>query len=316
VQPLAAAAAQAQPLGLAGEVLHGVPPFRRQLEEPPDERAEEIIEALKITSPPVDPLAIVRSEAPLLLAIGDDFKNRFDGELRYHPKKNRFILFYNTKYDVGRTGLHPRTRFSIAHELGHYFIERHHSYLFHRGRPHPSKGEFADERQIEREADTFAASLLMPSRMMGRLLDGEPTFAKVRRLADTFQTSVVSTAIRCVQLSDFPCALAAVRDSSVAWMVASQPLIKGGCYPRSKLPLASRTSRERWLTFQAGGDPAGSKDALVEHWFETYEREGLDDIVLSEEYQAVRSMGTMLVLLTLDEDDLFPADEEEGDEES
>lgn len=288
----------------------------RRLLELAAERAEEVIEALKITYPPVDPLAIVRSEAPLLLAIGDDFKNRFDGELRYHPKKNRFVLFHNTKYDVGLQGLHPRTRFSIAHELGHYFIERHHSYFVHRGRPHPSKGEFANERQIEREADAFAASLLMPSRMLGRLLEGEPTFAKVRRLADTFQTSVVSTAIRSVQFSDFPCALAAVHDSSVAWMVASQPLIRGGCYPRSKVPLASRTSRERWLIFTAGGDPAGSKDALVEHWFETYDQEGLDNIVLSEEYHAVRSMGTVLVLLTLDEDDLFPADEEEGEEES
>jgi hypothetical protein len=288
----------------------------RRLLELAAERAEEVIDALKITSAPIDPLAIVRSEAPLLQAVGDDFKNRFDGELRYHPKKNRFVLFYNTKYDAGLTGLHPRTRFSIAHELGHYFIERHHSYLVRRGRPHPSKGEFASERQIEREADTFAASLLMPARLLARLLDGEPTFAKVRRLANAFQTSVVSTAIRCVQLSDFPCALAAVRDGSVAWMVPSGPLLKGGCYPRSKVPLSSRTSRERWQGFSEGGDPSGSEDALVKHWFQTCEREGLEDIVLSEEYHSVRVMGTMLVLLTLDEDDLFPAEEEEGDEES
>ncbi len=280
------------------------------------ERAGEVIEALKITSAPIDPLAIVRSEAPLLRAIGDDFKNRFDGELRYHPQKNRFVLFYNTKYDAGLPGLHPRTRFSIAHELGHYFIERHHSYLVHRGRPHPSKGEFTNERQIEREADTFAASLLLPGRLMTRLLDGEPTFAWVRRLADTFQTSVTSTAIRCVQLSDFPCALAAVREGSVAWMVPSAPLLKGGCYPRSKVPLASRTSRERWQEFTEGGDPSGSKDSLVKHWFQTYERERLEDIVLCEEYHAVRVMDTMLVLLTLDEDDVFPAEEEDSDEES
>lgn len=286
---------------------------RRRLEEAA-ERAEEVIEALRLTSPPVAPLEIVRSEAPLLQAIGDDFRNRFDGQLRYHPKKNRFVLFYNTKYDVGLQGMHPRTRFSIAHELGHYFIENHHAYLVHRGRPHPSNGEFGDERQIEREADTFAATLLMPPSMMGPLLNGEPTLSKVRRLADTFQTSVISTAIRCVQLSDFPCAVAAVRDSSVAWMFASQPLMKAGCYPRSKVPLASRTTREQWLTFAAGGDPAGTKDALVEHWFETYDREALDDVVLSEEYHAVRSMGTMLVLLTLDEEDLFPPEDDERDE--
>ena len=78
------------------------------------------------TPVPVDPMALVLSEEPLLRAKGRDFRDAFDGRLEYHPTPRRFLLFYNTRYDSGRVdgSLHPRTRFSLAHELGHYFAAR------------------------------------------------------------------------------------------------------------------------------------------------------------------------------------------------
>jgi hypothetical protein len=277
-------------------------------------RAIDVIEALRIASAPINPLDIVESEAPLLVADGGNFRDRFDGQLEFHRRKNRFLLLFNTKYDTDTAEHHPRTRFSIAHELGHYFIERHHAYLVRGGKVHGSSSEFVNDRLIEREADTFAAHLLMPPELLGRELSGEVTFAQVRRVGKLFGTSVMSTAIRCVQTSDFPCALAAVWGGSVAWMVPSEPLVRGGCFPRKGVPLTSQTSRDRWVTFTVGGDVSGSNDALVKNWFETYRREDLEDVALSEEYHPVRVMGTMLVLLTLDEESLFPDDDEEADE--
>jgi hypothetical protein len=278
-------------------------------------RAAEVVEVLGIRSAPVDPLKVVESEYPLLRAEGADFRDRFDGQLEYHRLKNRFVLLFNTKYDASPGEHHPRTRFSIAHELGHYFIERHHSYLIRGGRSHASTTEFKSDRLIEREADTFASHLLIPADLLSAELSGEVTFEQVRRIAGLFRTSVMSTAIRCVQASDFPCALAAIRDDSVAWVVASEPLIRGGCYPKPHALIPTRTARERWGVFSAGGDPSGSKDSLVKHWFETYQREELGDIVLSEEYHPVRVMGTMLVLLTIAEEDLFPDDEDSEDDD-
>ncbi len=88
--------------------------------------------------------------------------------MEYHRSRNRFLLLYNTKYDAyllpGQH--HPRTRFSIAHELGHYFLEPHRAYLRRTGKSHPSKGEFLSDRTIEMEADAFAAGLLMPSALL------------------------------------------------------------------------------------------------------------------------------------------------------
>jgi hypothetical protein len=43
--------------------------------------------------------------------------------------------------------------------------------------------------------------------------------------------------------------------------------------------------------------------------------EGLSEIVLVREYLSVRVMGTMLVLFSVDEDDLFPPENDEVEED-
>src|SRR3972149_5886641 len=52
-------------------------------------------------------------------------------------------------------------RFSIAHELGHYFIEGHPEALLTSG-IHQSRADFVSDDPFEQEADIFAAALLMP----------------------------------------------------------------------------------------------------------------------------------------------------------
>ena len=177
-------------------------------------QADQIVSGLGLTLP-IDPIEIAKSESPLLRIGGRDFRNRYDGLLEYHQSKNRFLLFFNTKYDTGRPpgSHHPRTRFSIAHELGHYFIERHRVYLMTGGQAHGSINEFRSDKQIEREADSFAASLLMPTHLIKPLVNaGELSASRINELAGLFQTSLTSTAIRSVRVSHFPCGVAGIRN--------------------------------------------------------------------------------------------------------
>ena len=171
------------------------------------EQAEEFLQALDIDELPVDPFQVAASERRLKLITGD-FRKRFDGQLEYHPEKRRFLVFLNTKYDrLAADGKHhPRTRFSLAHELGHLYLEHHSAYLMSGGKPHGSKSEFGRAAIIEREADAFAAALLMPSGpFRSQLNESEPTLDAAGELGDTFETSQISTIFRAVQLSDFPC---------------------------------------------------------------------------------------------------------------
>ena len=67
---------------------------------------------------------------------------------------NTFGILYST---IDNDGYH---RFSIAHELGHFFVEGHLDYIplvhgVHRSR-------YISQDRYEREADCFAAVLLMP----------------------------------------------------------------------------------------------------------------------------------------------------------
>lgn len=279
------------------------------------EQADAIIRRLGLTAP-VDPLAVVSTEGPFLRAGGRNFGNRYDGKLEYHRTKSRFLLFYNTKYDTGYPpGMHhPRTRFSIAHELGHYFIESHRAYLLRGGKPHSSTAEFRSDVQIERQADTFAASLLLPTHLARPIVNkSELSTQRIESIASDFQTSLVSTVIRCVRLSDFPCAVAGIRAAAIAWMFPSDALIKGGCYPGGSA-LRAPFALKQWEAFAKGMVDKTGIEGQGRNWFATYERDDLLDLYVTEHYLPVPVMETLVVLLTVDEDDLS-SDEDEQQED-
>ncbi|HWL10156.1 MAG TPA: ImmA/IrrE family metallo-endopeptidase [Planctomicrobium sp.] len=261
---------------------------------------------------PIDPLSVAESEYPLLRAGGRNFGNRFDGKLKFVPNDRCFALMYNTKYDIGYTDgqHHPRTRFTIAHELGHYFIQHHREYLRNRRTSHASVSEFRSNAKIEKEADAFAASLLLPTHLVQPIINhGNLSLNAIDNIAGAFETSRVSTAIRAVQLSHFPCAVAGIRNGIVAWMFPSEPLIEAGIYPnRGVMPDNAREPWDRCRMSVPADSEAGGQ---VQDWFQTYQREDLDEVYVHEEYIPVPSMGTLLVLLTIDESDVFADDEDE-----
>ncbi len=271
--------------------------------------AEELTGALSLDEP-IDPFAIADGEKAMLRVVCGDFRKRFDGQLEFHPAKRRFLMFVNTKYDVGCPPgeHHPRTRFSAAHELGHFFIEHHRACLLRGTRPHPSRSErWENDVMMEREADSFAAALLMPEWLMRPLVnEAELTAETVDELAGRFQTSRVSTAIRAVQLSDFPVAVAGIRDGAVKWSFQADCLVPAGCYPPEHGPVCSPTAEKKWEAFLAGDGEHTTAQAYVRDWFRTYDRDLLETLPVTEYHLPVQVMETLVVLLTLPEDELFP----------
>ena len=273
--------------------------------------ADAIVERLQLSAP-VDPLEIVRSERPFIRAGGKDLGDLYDGKLEYQGDRNLFLLFFNTKYDAGRLPQdhHPRTRFSIGHELGHYFLPKHRAYLMNRRIPHQSKGELRSDIWVEREADTFASSVLLPKHLAGPRINRRPlSIPCIRSIATDFNASLVSTTFRSVTLSDFPCAVAGIRNDTVAWIFPSQSLINKGIYPlRGGIPA---NALELWTEFQAGVAEPSEADGVISDWFHTYDYDDLDSVYVHEEYLPVPSMSMLLVLLTIDESDIAGDDEDD-----
>jgi Zn-dependent peptidase ImmA (M78 family) len=271
------------------------------------EAAEEILRFAGERNAPIDPLRIAAAERDQLRVVGDDFKKAFDGQLEYHPKKNRFLLFYNNKYDqkMPPGEHHPRTRFSISHELAHFYLERHNNFLRKGGRKHGSRGEFANDYITEREADSFAASLLMPSFLIDELVnEGELSLDLIDELAATFKTSLLSTARRAVAVSDFPCAVVGIRNGLTAWVCRPQSLIKYGFYPPSRGQFTSPTAHLQWKNFEIGSAERHVAPVYARQWFKTYDRTELEQISVNEHYLPIPVLETLVILLTIPEDEL------------
>jgi hypothetical protein len=103
-----------------------------------------------------------------------------------------------------------RRNFTIAHELGHYVL----------GHRIASGDELEPTERTpyqEREADVFAAELLMPEDFVAPHVAMPATLATVRTIVDTFRTSIVAAARRYVEMTDASCALVFSKDGHIVW---------------------------------------------------------------------------------------------------
>lgn len=208
------------------------------------ESAEALIQAYGFERPPID-LERLLADEPVRLCPGD-FGNAFDGRLEYLPAAGTFLAFYNTR---GSTKVTGRTRFSLAHEAGHYFLDSHRNYLLSGGDPHSSNAGFLVAAPIEREADVFAAHLLMPSFLLSTHAR-DPDLQEVMKVARIFDASLLASAIRLVESTARPCALVVSAGNKVSYALQSEDLRCRGWLrlPRSLvLPPASpsRQAREK-----------------------------------------------------------------------
>lgn len=157
--------------------------------------ARSILSKFDYTTP-VDVEAIAVQHA--VRVVREDFEDSVSGVLVI--KDNQGIIGVNTNH-------HPnRQRFTIAHELGHYLLHPGESGVFMDRSPvffrDSSSSEGGDQR--EREANAFAAELLMPREDLTELLEGRHIDAfnevSVRRLSARFGVSAQALTIRLTTL--------------------------------------------------------------------------------------------------------------------
>ena len=94
-------------------------------------------------------------------------------------------------------------RFSVGHELGHYFLDGHIDQVLPKDGIHTSYAGFVSADPYELEADQFAAGLLMPSTPFKRTIGRqEAGLQVVVSLAELCKTSLTATAIRYAELTE------------------------------------------------------------------------------------------------------------------
>ncbi len=128
-------------------------------------------------------------------------------------------------------------RFSIAHEIGHILCKH---YVGHTG-PTDAVERLCSPLHsggttTEREADVFAAELLMPRPLVTSWCAVAPlTFDPVRAISSAFGTSVLASAMRFVELTPERCAVVYTKQGRVQWAKKS-PSFTGWIPKRSVAP--------------------------------------------------------------------------------
>lgn len=268
-------------------------------------RGEETAEALEFSAPPVDVFQILKSERRLIHAVGEDFGNAFDGRIRYVGP--RFLVCFNTKYDdwahSGRH--HSKVLFSIAHELGHFYLEHHRRCLVANHRPHDSFVEFSAHQLVESEADHFACGLLMPQKLLTESVNAKnfPEIADILNVRRVFDVSLTGLLARWTQVSDFPCATIATSGGRILFGWFSEALRNRGCFRVRKNKLSECRHFKRFL--QSNSPVLSYQDAdgsgSIDYWLEW---EGRSHNT-AELYFAIPHSNQIWVHLICDEDEFL-----------
>jgi len=218
---------------------------------------------------------------------------------------NKFGIFYATH--VNSLGFQ---RFSVAHEIGHFVLPGHIDYVFRDGDIHKSKAEFLSDDAYEREADHFAAGLLMPEPMfsqeMGQCSDG---LSAIKCLAQRCEASLTATAIRYIERTVAPAAIVISQGRVVKYCLMSKELreFRGLSWLKKNTPLPTSVETYRF-NLDSGNitdceEWSGTTD--LRDWFDgKREREAYEEII------GLGSYGKTMTVISLKN---F-ADEEDEDE--
>src|SRR5688572_624716 len=99
-----------------------------------------------------------------------------------------------------------RRLFTIAHELGHLILPGHEDCGICWSADIESWSKSLQER--EREANLFAAELLMPRQMVSAVIrDADPSLSVIDSVASHFRTSLTASGYRFADVTSFACAI-------------------------------------------------------------------------------------------------------------
>jgi hypothetical protein len=167
---------------------------------------------------PGDPLSLIQGAA----------LPGFDGALLPAPPGEKgWGIFYNSS--VTSKG---RINFTLAHEFGHYLIHR---LAFPDGIQCSQQDMWRWDpayKQIENEANTFAAYLLMPYSDYRRQIDPQTvaTFDLLSHCAERYKVSLVAATLRWLCYTERRAVLVLAREGYILWARSSEPALKSGAF--------------------------------------------------------------------------------------
>ena len=169
-------------------------------------KARQLLDYYCITSPDNLDLTAIAGYQNVMIEEGE-LKNHV-GRI-HHTEDYGLIKISNKIPDEGQK------RFVIAHELGHFINERNKDI---RGCSASDLLSYKSKKELEREANIFAAELLMREEWVREFTKGRiPDAQLIKDCAAHFRTSLTSAAIRYAEAGRHPTAIILSKDKKVVW---------------------------------------------------------------------------------------------------
>jgi len=206
-------------------------------------------------------------------------------------------------------------RFSICHEIGHYYLPGHPEKIL-KEVIHQSQAGFTIDDRFEFEADQFAANLLMPAHLFEKEVDKFPTsMNSIEKLSKIFVTSLTATAIRYIEFT--PAAVAVILSTSnvidYCFMSDTFKEFKGIEWIKKGTPLPTYSITHKFNKDKKNVLKSFRREGYIniQHWFG-----GDYEIELVEEVLGLGNYGkTLTILYTTDLSQIEDIEEEETLEE-
>jgi len=266
----------------------------------PDRKAEIVVLASEVfteyfSEPPADPLRVFQDHR-ITHSFGH-YEDCFDGMLEYEG--GEFHVYCNL--DRGNKPGSGRGRFTLAHELAHYFIDEHRIALMSgRVKPHPSKEDNVTARLMpEQEADLFASFFLMPEDLCKKTASQVGSgYEAIKKLATIFQVSLLCAAIRYVENKTHPAALICWNQKGYVWKRISDRLWSMGCRKtvEDANKIISGAATEQMLG--RGGNTAQvcESHSILAAWFPMIGSAGIREIIVREQAISLGRFGVLTLL--------------------
>ena len=268
--------------------------------------AEQIVKGMGVTTLPVDPRDIAEKREIVVQAKPVEDKGCSGMLVRLG---NDFAIAYATH--LQNEGFE---NFSIAHELGHYFMPGHvEAVIQGENGMHVSRAGFNSHDKYEAEADRFAAGLLMPRHLFFPAIEkaGQGLVA-IDSLAILCKTSLHATAIRYTQCTRDPVAIIVSRGGIIdhCFMSGALKQLNGIDWikKREGVPRNTATFAFNQISTNVEHGIRVEETSNLQHWFGGKRR-----IEISEDVVGLGRYGkTLTVLYDID----LPEPEDEEDEDN
>ena len=192
------------------------------------------------------PIPLVQiADDELINVICDDYgSSSFDGLTWFEAETDDFYIHLNSNQSHNNTLNNVKGRFTLAHELGHYFIPQHRKGLIDGTlKPHGSTNYLTNicNWSLEREADAFASVLLMPTTSVKDYIKGRPFhFSLIDEIATKYQVSKSAAALRFKEIGNTPILVVYAIDGKISWVSYSSDFpfhrLRYGCEKGDRVP--------------------------------------------------------------------------------